>query len=160
MVIHEQGGWSEAVAVASLVRPSGRAPVITLRVDTMKHETETTDTRTAHGKPLPAPIPYTFSWDVYENTAEQKAANDMLSDGEQLKARNAQKKANARTKALNAALEAAGIEKPTIENDDLLRLKTVYKGIVASKKHSDEKARELALLGAGLDEWPEDFDPS
>jgi hypothetical protein len=97
----------------------------------------------AYGKQLPTPIPFNGSYDAFENYEEVKSANELPSNDEVLAFVNNKKKANARQKAMQAALEAAGIEKPTLENDKDLQWKTMYKSLIASGKYTEEKAREL-----------------
>ncbi len=120
----------------------------------MKSQEKTTTTATAYGKTLSTPLPYTFSWTEYETDEELVAAKDELTLEEQRKARNNSRMANARSKSLQKALDDAKIEKPTIENDDQLRLKTVYNGFMSSKKYTEEQARKLAADMLGV-EWAE-----
>lgn len=112
----------------------------------------------AYGKKLDNPVPYQFDWSEYQSNVEQKAANDMLSDDEQRKARNTLRKTKARQAALTAALSAAGIEKPTEENDEQLRLKNMVKTIMSGKKHTMEQAREIASKTLGIEWADEDED--
>ena len=118
----------------------------------MKDETKSSETSTAYGKKLDTPIPFTFSWKAYENIEEVKAANDLPSDEEVVKFRNNQKELSARGKALTAALDAAGYKKPTIENDEQLRLREMFKVLMASKKYTEEQARTLASTTLEI-EW-------
>ena len=121
----------------------------------MKTETKATTTASAFGTPIEGePLPYEYSWKVYETEEEFVAAKAELTIPEQIKVVNTKAESNARTKAMNAALLLAGYEKPTIQNNADLRWKTVYDGIMASKVHSEDKARELATLATG--HTPED----
>lgn len=109
----------------------------------MKTETFEGTMENAYGKPLAQPIAFSGEYSAYENIAEVTAANDLLKDKEVVDVRNAQAKSNARQKAMQAALDAAGIVKPTLENDGQLRLKSMHKILVASGK-TDAEARTIA----------------
>lgn len=89
----------------------------------MKTMTETSEAKTAYGKTLETPIKYDYSWDEFESFAEVVTAKEELTAEEVVSFRNTQKKANARQKAYALALDAAGIVKPTPENDPQLRLR-------------------------------------
>lgn len=120
----------------------------------MKNETKTGETNTAYGKKLDTPCKFDYSWKAYESIDEVKTANDLLTDTEIVKFRNDQRQANARNKAQVAALDAIGITKPTLENDDQLRLREMFKVIMANKKHTEQSARDLASATLGI-EWAE-----
>jgi len=111
----------------------------------------------AYKQKLDSPVTFTFDYETYENISEVKAAKDEPSDSEVVKFRNAQRKANARAKALTAQLDAMGIKKPTIENDEQLRLEEMFKVLMSSKKYTEEAARELASSTLGI-EWDDDSD--
>lgn len=119
--------------------------------------TKETETWTAWGKKLDKAVPYSFSYDAYESFEEVEAAKDVLSNAEQVKFRNDQKASNARTKAYNKALTDAGHEKPTEENDDQLRLRTVRNSLLTAKlpdgspKYTEEQARQVASTVTGVD---------
>ena len=115
----------------------------------MKSETFEAVAETAYGKKLDTPIPYSGSFDAYEAYSELVAAKDELKNDEQVKVRNAERKANARQKALQAALDAAGIVKPTAENDPQFRLKRMYDLYVANGSSHDE-ARNLASAALNI----------
>lgn len=120
----------------------------------MENKTGKSTATTAYGSKLETPIAYEFSYQAYQNIDEVKAANDLLTDEEVVKVRNTERLSNARQKALQAALDAAGIVKPTIENDEQLRLREMFKVLMASKKYSEEQARALAATTLGI-EWAE-----
>lgn len=120
----------------------------------MKTINDSSTTNTAYGNKLDTPIAYKFSYNAYETPNELTAANDQLTLDEQVKVRNDQRKSKARQAALTAALDAAGIVKPTIENDEQLRLREMFKVLMASKKYSEEQARALASTTLGID-WAE-----
>lgn len=120
----------------------------------MENKTGKSQATMAYGKKLDAPINYEFSYSIYSNVEEMVAAKDELTLDEQFKVRNAEKVTAARQKALTAALDAAGIVKPTVENDPQLQLKTVFVALMASKKYTEEQARALASQVTGVD-WAE-----
>ena len=117
----------------------------------MKKQTQKAETKTAYGQTLPSPITFDFSWDEYENGAELTTANDVLTVDEQVKVRNVERKTKARQAALTAALDAAGVIKPTIENDEQVRLATMTKVLVAAGRSEDAARAEAAeILGIEL----------
>lgn len=120
----------------------------------MENKTGTATAKTAYGKTLDSAITYDYKYSVYADIAEVKAANDLLTDDEIVKVRNTERQANARQKALTAALDAAGIVKPTLENSEQLQLQTVFKALMASKRYTEEAARALASQTIGV-EWAE-----
>lgn len=112
----------------------------------MKKQKDTAVCATAHGKPIPGgPFNYDYEWDDYETTEEQQAANDMLSEKEQLKARNTERKNNSRAAQLALRLAELGIEKPTLKTDDQLKLKTVYNVFMSIEGTTHEEARQKAV---------------
>jgi hypothetical protein len=116
---------------------------------------------TSFGKAHP-PLPFSYEWQVYDTTDEMVAAKDEMTLEERRKARNTEKQNNARGKALKAAQDAAGIVKPTAENDEQVRLKDVYKTLLTAKvngqpKYTDEQAREVASTVTGVS-WEDDED--
>ena len=120
----------------------------------MENKTANATAATAYGKALPQPIKYEYTWEVYQNIDEVKAKGDMLSDDEVIKVRNTERQQNARQKALQAALDAAGVVKPTIENDEQLRLRDMVKVLLSSKRYTEEQARQLASQTLGI-QWAE-----
>lgn len=115
----------------------------------MKSETFSTETNTAWTKPLDKPVPYDVEYDAYETIDEVKSANDFPSDKEVIDFRNAQRKNNARQKAMNEALVAAGHVKPTTENDPQMRLKKMYQ-LFIDNKSTPAEARALASQALGI----------
>lgn len=103
----------------------------------------------AYGKKLDAPITFDAEFDAFETKAEVEKANELLKDEEVVDFRNAQRKANARQKAMQAALDAAGIVKPTLENDEQLRLRKMYDIFVANGS-TPEEARANAAAALNL----------
>jgi hypothetical protein len=116
----------------------------------MKQLTATSEAATAYGKKLETPINYGYGWGAFESKEEAIAASAWLSDDDILKVVNIDRQANARQKALQAALDAAGIVRPTEENDDQLRLRNMFKTLMSSKRYTEERAREVAADTLGL----------
>ena len=115
----------------------------------MKSETFSGTMENAYGKVLPSKVNFSGSFDAYENIGEIKAANDLPSDDEVVSFTNSKRKASARQKAMNAALEAAGIQKPTLE-DPQVQLATLIKVLVASGR-TEEQATQLAKTTLGVE---------
>lgn len=116
----------------------------------MINQTETAVAKTAYGRKLEVEIEYKFDWSDYEKYTEVVAAHDEMTEDEVLKQRNNERKAKARQAALTAALDKAGIKKPTLEDDPQYRLKSMYNILIAAKK-SHAEARALASKTLGLD---------
>lgn len=123
----------------------------------MKEFSKNTSTARAYNKDLPEKVPFSFTWKIYETVEEMLAAGAQMTPKQQLKAINAAAKQTARQASLTAALDAAGIVRPTIENDDQLRLRNMYTVLMSSKRYSEDEARELASANLGV-EWAEDED--
>lgn len=104
----------------------------------MKQETFEAEAGSGRGVTFDTPLKYNGSYTVYETAGEIRTANDWPSDEDILEYRNTQRKLAARNKALNAALDAAGIVKPSIENSESLRLSGMVKILVASGMSQDE----------------------
>jgi hypothetical protein len=120
----------------------------------MENKTGTSEAKTAYGKVLDTPIAYTYDYSIYANGAELVAAKDELTIDEQVKVRNSERQINARQKALKVALDAAGIVAPTLENDEQLRLREMFKVLMSSKRYDEATARTLAATTLGI-EWTE-----
>lgn len=116
----------------------------------MIEKSDKTTTASGRGQKFDTPIPFEWTWKEYENFAELDKAGDKLSEEEQVKVRNTQRANNARSKALTAALDAAGIEKQTAENNDQIRLRDMFKVLMTSKKYTEEAAWELAENTLGI----------
>lgn len=109
----------------------------------MKTETFTSEAASGRGKTFDTPLQYGGEFSTYETPDEIRQANDWPNDKEILEYRNTQRKLAARNKALNAALDEAGIEKPSITNSESLRLAGMVKILVASGM-SQEEATDTA----------------
>ena len=100
------------------------------------------------GKTFPK-IVYAYNWleyqtDTPEGEKEFKDSKAELTIQEQIKVRNGEAQTKARTAALNAALDAAGIEKSDINNDDQFRLKKMFEVLMSTKLYTEDKAWEMA----------------
>jgi hypothetical protein len=102
-----------------------------------------------YGKPLPTALTYATSYDKFENADEVRAANSWPKDSDVVDFVNARAKATARQKAMQAAVDAAGIIKPTLENDDQMKLREMARILVAAGK-SEQEARDIASATLGL----------
>lgn len=109
----------------------------------MKTETFEATATSGRGQNFASPLSYSGEYQVYDNPEEIREKNDWPSDDDILQYVNTQRKLAARNKALNAALDAAGIAKQTIENSENLRLSGMVKILVASGMGQDE-ATEVA----------------
>lgn len=113
----------------------------------MIEQTGSSVASTAYGKKLETDITYDYKWSDYPaDGAELIAAKDELTIAEQVKVRNTERQNNARQKALKAALDAAGIVKPTAENDPQIGLRDMVKTMMTAKladgsrKYTEEQA--------------------
>ena len=119
----------------------------------MKTEKFSGTIESAYGKPVSPAIKFEGEYSAFESVEEVRTKNEYPSDDEVVTFVNNKKKANARQKAMQAALDAAGYEKPTLETDPQLQLRTLYKVFIASGK-SETEARALASSTLGV-EWAE-----
>jgi hypothetical protein len=103
----------------------------------MKSETFKGTIESAYGKTLPQKLTFSGSFEAYENVQELRDANVFPKDEDIVAFVNAKEKANARQKAMNEVLSAAGIEKPTLE-DPQVQLATIVKALRASGRSEDE----------------------
>lgn len=94
------------------------------------------------------PIPYEGTVDQYETVDEIRAANDWPSNDEIISIVNQKKVAAARQKFIKSALDAAGIQAPTLE-DPQEALKAMVKVLVAQGK-DEATATALAKQLLGL----------
>lgn len=78
-------------------------------------------------------------------------AKELPDKDDQLAMVNQARKANARQKAMQKALDDAGVIKPTMEDDSTLQLKSMVAGMVASKKYTEEAATKLAKQILGIE---------
>lgn len=105
----------------------------------------------AHGKPLSAfnkgvnRLTYETTYEHLENNAEIPA-KEQPEDKDILALVNAKRKQAARAAAVQVQLDAAGIVKPTLEDDGLLRLRNIYKNAIASGRSHDEARNGAEML--------------
>lgn len=100
----------------------------------------------AYGKPLPSPISYSGSFEELEKGDAIPPKEDPDEDERRTYANN-KRKANARQKAMQLALTAAGIEKPTLEDAEE-QFRQMVKILTTAGK-SDEQARQMANANLG-----------
>lgn len=96
-----------------------------------------------------AEVKYSDTYEEYTDYA-QVPKDEQLTEEDKLKTVNDARKANARQKAMQAALDAAGVIKPTMEDDDEMKITSIVKGLVASKKYNEVDARILAKQMLGI----------
>lgn len=113
----------------------------------MKTERFSGTIESAYGKPVSPAIKFDGTFDAYESVEEIRSKNDYPSDDEIVAFKNNQRKANSRQKAMQAALDAAGYEKPTLENDRQLQVRTLVKVFLAAGK---SEAEAIALAESTL----------
>jgi hypothetical protein len=113
-----------------------------MKVDTIKGTIET-----AYGSTLKEPVKYEGQVDLYETVEEIKAANDWPSNDEIVSFVNRNRVANQRAKLMKAALDAAGIQKPTLE-DPMEQFKQMVKILVTAGK-DETTARTIANTTLG-----------
>ena len=99
-------------------------------------------------------IDYVGSYD-HVNALASVPKDEYPSDEDLLKLVNDKRKANARQKAYQKALDDAGVIKPTMADDDEMKIKSIVVGLVASKRYNEVTARAAARKMLGLpDETP------
>lgn len=114
----------------------------------MKSEKFSGTMESAYGKVLPSKLTFSGTYDAYENIQEVRDAKDEPSDDEVVNFVNSKRKAAARQKSMNDALEAAGIQKPTLE-DPQVQLATIIKALRAAGR-SEAEATALAESTLGV----------
>lgn len=117
----------------------------------MKNEKFTGTIESAYGKAVSPAIKFDGTYSAFENVQELTDARKYPTDADIIQFVNNKEKANARQKAMQAALDAAGYEKPTLESDVQLQLKTLIKVFIANGK-TEQEAVNIAetTLGAKL----------
>lgn len=116
----------------------------------MQTETYKGTIESAYGNVLDVALKFEGQFEAYTSIDELKTANDMPSNDEIVKFVNDKRKANARQKSMQAALDAAGIAKPTLE-DPKVQFTQMVKILVTSGK-SDAEARAIASAALGYKE--------
>jgi hypothetical protein len=97
----------------------------------------------AYGKAVTPALRFEGEFSAFETIEELREKNEYPSDDEVIALVNNKRKANARQKSMQSALDAAGYEKPTLENDRQLQVKTLVKVFLAAGK-SEAEAIKLA----------------
>lgn len=122
----------------------------------MKTEKFSGSIENAYGKPLPSPVNFEGNYEAYESIDEIRSANDFPSNDDVVDFVNNKRKASARQKAMQSALDAAGYEKPTLETDEDLQVATIVKALLARRDkdgkpvHTKESATQTARATLGL----------
>ncbi len=114
----------------------------------MKQEKFSGKMENAYGKVLPSALPFSGTFEAFENVDEVRSASEFPDDKEIVAWANAKRKASERQKSMNAALEAAGISKPTLE-DPQVQLATIIKALRAAGRSEDD-AISLAETTLGV----------
>ena len=113
----------------------------------MKQETLSGTMENAYGKPLKTAVKYSGPVDLYETPEEVKSANDWPSNDEIVKSVNEARKANQRQKLMKSALDAAGIQKPTLEDPEV-QFSSMLKILIAAGK-DEATAKQIANATLG-----------
>jgi hypothetical protein len=87
----------------------------------MKSESFSGSVASAYGETLPKPVAFSGTYEAFETFDEVKGANELPSNDEIVTMVNNKRKANARAKATQAALDAAGIQRPDPNSPEVLR---------------------------------------
>jgi hypothetical protein len=130
----------------------------------VKQEKKGAEIKRAHNVDLKETLYFDYDWMEYPHTPEGKAQfladKQELTIDEQIDARNSDNQTKARTAAWTARLELAGFVKPNAENNELVRLKTVYNALIfaidpetGEKLYTEDEARAQASLAVKVP-WP------
>lgn len=96
----------------------------------MKTVTKTAQVSKAYGETLDTPLDFSYDYEELQKGDEIPASE--VPDDEDIRSLvNAKRNAKARAKAQNEALSNAGVQKPTLENEEF-RLKQMVKILQAS----------------------------
>lgn len=101
----------------------------------------------AYNQTLPEPVAYSGSFEELEKS-DAIPEKEKLTDEDILSVVNNKRKASARQSAMQEALKAAGIEKPTLD-DPQVQLREMIK-ILTKAGRSEEDARSLAETTLGV----------
>lgn len=107
--------------------------------------------------PVGTVLKYSGAYDAFENRGEIEKAGKWPNEAAIVDFVNVKEKANAKQKLMQIEQDLAGLIRPTLENDVTLQLKTIYAGLMASKRFTEDAAKALAATNLGLDEWPSDL---
>jgi hypothetical protein len=103
------------------------------------------------GFPVVSVLNYTATYEKLEKY-DDIPEKEMPDKDDILAVVNNARKANARQKARGDALEVAGVIKPTMADDDELKIKSIMVGLLASKLYTEVTARAFARKALGLSE--------
>jgi hypothetical protein len=118
----------------------------------MKTEKFSGSVSSAYGEPIALQdgskeVKFNGSFQAYETADEIRAANDWPSDSDVVSYVNAKRKASARAKATESALEAVGISKPDL-SDPTYRRKRMIADFVAMGVPQEIATQQVdAILG-------------
>jgi len=108
---------------------------------------KTATVETAYGQTLAEPIRFSYSYEELQKG--DTIPSDEMPDADDLRSYvNQKRNAAARSKAQNAALDNAGIKKPTLD-DPSVQFATMVKVLVASGKTA-EQAEQIAKTALGV----------
>lgn len=93
----------------------------------MKTEAFSGKVESAYGNQLEKAVAFSGNYEAFETYDEVAKANELPSNDEVVTFVNNRRKANAKAKAMTAALDAAGIQKPDPNSPEVLR-----KGAIAN----------------------------
>jgi hypothetical protein len=115
----------------------------------MKTESFEGTISSAYGNPINPALTFSGTYDHLENLSEVPAGERLTPD-EELTVINNKRKASKRQSAMQSALDAAGIKKPTLE-DSAVQIREMAKILLAAKKvatqdEAESKAKELLGL--------------
>jgi hypothetical protein len=100
-------------------------------------------------------LPFKGEYAEYETREEVTQAEGWPKDEDIIKWRNTLVKNAAKAKEQNSTVDAAGVQKPDLENNDQLQLKVIFKALMASGKKTREEARAIASQNIGV-AWDDD----
>jgi hypothetical protein len=140
---------SETETATTVETPEGRKIVTVSGVIENAYGRKLDANKFKEGHAVVSELKYSDTYEEYTDYA-QVPKDEKLTEADMLKKVNDDRRNNARQKAMQAALDKAGVIKPTMEDDDELKIASIVKGLVASKKYNDEQARQLAKQMLGL----------
>lgn len=110
----------------------------------MKSESFKGTVESAYGKQLPSAVSFSGSYEKLEK-GDEIPSDEKLNEQDILDVINAKRKASARAKATNEALQAAGIEKPDPKSPEVVR-EGMIKGLMLLQNLSREQAEQAFAL--------------
>lgn len=114
----------------------------------MKTEKFSGSVSSAYGETLPKAVKFDGSFEAYENPQEVRTGGDWPTDNDIVDYVNAKRKASARAKSTEAALSAAGYQKPDL-SDPTYRRKRMIADFVAMGVPAEIAAQQVdAIIGS------------